>query len=239
MEILIAVIATLLFGAFLQTSAGFGLSIVTVAVLPIFMTVSDAVLFSTVGSFVATVFVIVKYIKSIDVKMLIFPVLGSFVGLTVGINILFLIDDKLMTKILGFMLIILSVYFFFFSNKIKIKPNKKNAALAGFISGLLSGTVNMPGPPIVLYYSAAIQDKKAFISTTQAFFFVNLFYKAISFYFTIGIEESSLSYIPYIAVATIIGSILGIFVYNRMNEQLIKKVVYIVIALSGVWYLFS
>lgn len=49
------------------------------------------------------------------------------------------IDNDIYVRVLGAGLIVLSIYFFFFSNKIKIPANQWTAASAGIISGLING----------------------------------------------------------------------------------------------------
>ena len=56
-----------------------------------------------------------------------------------------------MEKILGIMLLVLSVYFLFFKGKIKLPSDPQYGFLAGLIGGITNGLFGAGGPPVVIY----------------------------------------------------------------------------------------
>ncbi len=61
---------------------------------------------------------------------------------------------------IGAALVAFAAFFLLFSNRIRIEANPMTATMSGVASGLMGGFFGMPGPPIVLYYSVAIKEKR-------------------------------------------------------------------------------
>ena len=62
-------------------------------------------------------------------------------------------------------MIVISIYFALFSQKIKLPTTKKVQVGAGTLSGLMGGFFGMQGPPAVLYF---IQSEPTIVSGTKA-----------------------------------------------------------------------
>lgn len=61
-------------------------------------------------------------------------------------------EYRLLEQLLGVTLIAVSLYFAFFSKRIKVKPSIPTQIVAGSLSGLMGGFFGMQGPPAVLYF---------------------------------------------------------------------------------------
>ena len=74
-----------------------------------------------------------------------------FIASFFAVKLLSVVGDGSIKKVLGVVLILLSLYFIFFQKKIKIQPTKRNGFIAGALSGALESLFCVGGPPIVLY----------------------------------------------------------------------------------------
>jgi len=237
MEIYIAIVLVVILGAFTQSSAGFGFSIITMSLFPLFYSVVDSMILVVFINFVAVTYVVVKYFKFIRFRLLIVPLLLSLVATYFGLVNIVSIDNDIFVRILGGALILLSIYFFFFSSKISIPANQWTASTAGIVTGLMNGFFSMPGPPAVLYYSAAIKDKKEYIATIQTLFLVNSILKSVFFITNYDVSADILKIIPIAVIAAIIGTLLGNKAFKKLSSENLKKVVYVVMVLAGIKYL--
>ena len=140
--------------SFIQRTIGFGFGIFIMTALPFLMpSYAEAVTLSGLLSLTSATVVMIQYVKFVTWKRLL-PMIGAFVVFsTVAILLLDRIEGPAMRRILGVMLIFLSLYFSFFKEKLQryIKPTPGWLLGTGSVSGVMGGLFGMHGPPIVLY----------------------------------------------------------------------------------------
>ncbi|WP_319756092.1 sulfite exporter TauE/SafE family protein [uncultured Sphaerochaeta sp.] len=233
--LLLRVFAIVFVGAFLQSNIGFGFPIIAMIFFPSLFPFSTAVTLNQIIAIASTGFLTIRYWKSIQWKMLI-PLLVSslLVGAIVIVSSL-QVESRILTGILGIFLMALSLYFACFSNKIVVQASLSNGLLMGIVAGLGNGLFGIGGPPVALYLFAAVKDKKHYLATIQAYFLVcniqSIFIRSYH-----GAFE--LSYIPIILigwVAIAVGTYIGLLLFKRTPDYLLKRIVYIFVGASGLW----
>lgn len=237
-KIIIICLITFL-GAFIQASTGFGFAIVAMATIPLLLTMTDSIMLLLFCSVVTIGYLAIKNIRYVNYKQLILPLIFSLAGNYIGLTVLVNMGNELAIKLLGGLMILLSIYFFFFADKIRLPINQLSASTAGVISGLLGGFFNIPGPPMVLYYSVAIKQKKEYFSTLQMLFFINTVFKLGYLLIFNRISDYILPIIPYAVVFSIIGMIIGFALFKHLSTKSVKRIVYLLMACSGIWFIVS
>jgi len=143
------------------------------------------------------------------------------------------IDTGILTPAFGVFLILLALYFFFFADKIEVKANWRTASVCALISGASSGLFGIGGPTMVLYFVSATQDKESYIANTQFMFsvtsIVNLIARINKGIFTWELVPVTLAGL----IAINVGKIVGLKIFDRINRELMKKLVYGFVAVSG------
>lgn len=87
-------------------------------------------------------------------------ILLTFILVSTGaVCVLIRMEYSLLNRILGVTLIGVSLYFAFFSKRIKVRPTKPVQIITGSISGVMGGFFGMQGPPAVLYFVNSEPDK--------------------------------------------------------------------------------
>ena len=76
----------------------------------------------------------------------------STVTSLLGVNTLMALDEAVLSKIMGTVLLVLAVYFIFFSSKVHLKAGLVSGLAAGAVSGFCGGLFNIGGPPMVAYF---------------------------------------------------------------------------------------
>lgn len=145
------------------------------------------------------------------------------------------IDASHLTMVLGFFLVLLALYFAYFSERIHITANPRNGLLMGLVAGLGNGFFGIGGPPVALYLFAAISDKKAYLATIQAYFlFCNVHSILVrSHYGSLLVNHIPLILVGWAAIG--IGTFAGLKLFNRISDHLLRRIVYIFVGLSGLW----
>ena len=101
------------------------------------------------------------------------PILLTFIIVsTIAIFALTRIEDHILRRILGVALILISIYFMLFSQRIKLSTTKKVQVGAGTLSGLMGGFFGMQGPPAVLYFIQSEPTKEHYMAMAQTYFLI-------------------------------------------------------------------
>ena len=167
-----------------------------------------------------------KLRTNINFKIIIPVIITSFLGRIAGVNILMYLPEDTLKTIFGFLLIIIALYFILYKNKVKFNPTKTKGGIAGFFSGLLGGAFNSGGPPVVIYYVNALKEKMTYLSTLQATFAFNcIFTISIHFYYG-NINTSILMYVVSGIFGVLVGSYLGLIVFKKIPETILKNIIY-------------
>lgn len=227
----VALIAML--GSMLQTSTGFGFAIVTMALWPFFIPFKAAAAVEVFSAFAMVIYISIKLRKHINFKMLIFPTISSLMAGTLGVFLLVSSGEAFLRRALGAILFLMAIYFFYFSERIRIKPTPLKGLIAGAISGTLNGLFNIGGPPMVIYFLSSTDDKLEYNATLQFYFTLS----AISVLtthlamgnFSLEIAKFSLS----AAGGLVIGVFAGMYLFKKFSIQTIKKAVYQCMAVFG------
>lgn len=218
----------------LQTSTGFGFSIMATPFLLILFEPREAIQINLILSLVISCVLIQKIKKDTDSGLVKRFIIGSAVGLPIGIVVFLLADiDKLK---IGVSLLILS-FTVLLILKFRIRQTRIRDLAAGGFSGILTTSIGMPGPPVLLYFSGIDTGKERLRATTLAFY---LFIYSASLLIQIlfvgtskAIWLSSAAALPLVLVGLFIGNRLFI----KINQRIFQAFLYALLIFTGVYLL--
>lgn len=102
-----------------------------------FMPFYTASILEAIAAFFMVIYIAVRLRKFIDWKLLLPPVVMATVTSFLGVNTLMALDEAVLSKIMGTVLLVLAVYFIFFSSKVHLKAGLVSGLAAGAVSGFL------------------------------------------------------------------------------------------------------
>lgn len=219
----------------IQAITGFGFGIIMMAVMPLFLPYKSAMTISTVLSLLLNVSILIRCYKDVCWRQLAFPITFCLIGSACGIFLMAGTDVGIYKRALGVFLVLLAVWLYYFSGRVKIRPTATNAAIAGVVSGVCGGLFSVSGPPMVLYLVSVLSDKKQYMATTQCYFMINNIFLLILRYSMGVIPSGILVPIAFGTVGLVLGSLLGTGIFKKINPQKMKGFVYIFMAVSGMW----
>lgn len=228
--------------SFIQRTIGFGFGIFIMTVLPFLMpSYGEAVTLSGLLSLTSATVVMVKYLKYVTWKRML-PITAAFVIFsTIAIFLLDRIEGQAMRVILGIMLVLISLYFSFFKDKLQkiIRPTKGWQFGAGTASGIMGGLFGMHGPPVVLYLISSEPDKDHYMGMIQTYAVITniamLIVRAFAGYVTPAVGGAYL----YGLAGLAIGVIAGNWAYRRIPGKLFTYIVYAYIGICGLIIFFT
>jgi len=166
------------------------------------------------------------------IARLILPVL---IGIGLGAWFLSQVDDLVLRRTIGGILLVLLVAGFW---REKLRPHHP-AVGAGYggLAGFTTMVANAGGPPMNLYLLAVGYDKWRFLGTSAWFFFaVNLTKLPVSI--GLGIIRPELAVLAGVLVPLVLlGTWIGRIVIKRIDQQLFERLVTVFVALTAVYLL--
>ena len=221
--------------AFLQTNIGFGFPIVAMIVFPLLFPFSTAVTLSLIIASGSTLYLSIAYRNHIEWKiigpLLIVSIACSFIFTQLTIDM----SQPVLTIMLGIMLVVISIFTVKFSRSIKIKRSVRTAAITGLISGIGNGLFGIAGPPVAIYLMASLEEKRSYLASIQSYFFIS---SVITIVVRVLNNAISPAHVPLIGIGwagMAIGTLSGRKLFERLPKELLKKIVYGFVGVSGIW----
>lgn len=231
-QILTFLLPSILAG-FVQGVTGFGFGIIVVMFFQCFLDVVASASISQCLSLFLCMSLVIQYRRHIQWKLLVKPLIFYFPGYFVCLRIVERIDVVAMKPFLGIFLIILSIYFVRFSQKIKIRDTWRTVIVCALLSAVCDAAFGIGGPPMVLYMLTLSRSREQYLATVQGFFMVTCFYgvcmRVINGMLTVDL-------LPMLLVG-LSGLLMGVFVaarvVSKLNEEKMKHLVYYGIGVAG------
>lgn len=221
--------------SFTQRVSGFGFGILMMTVLPhLCPTYVEATALSGLLALANASIPAVKKRKHLVWRKSL-PIMLTFLLVSfVFVKLVGRVDSHSLKKVLGAILILVSIYFFFVSEKIRIKPSVPLQVGLGTLSGAMGGLFAMQGPPAVIYFIGSAESRDEYIASTQWYFLVgNLMmsvFRASEGFVTRSVLVACVCALP----ALLAGLWLGGKVSVKMDMKSLRKVIYAYMALAGV-----
>ncbi len=227
-------IALITLGAsYIQGVTGFGFGIFAMIFLPSILLYTEANLLSSMLSSLTSVLVAILMLRRIHWKNLIFPLLGCLFSTYAAVSFIKTQKNETLVLLLGIALVLLSLYFFFFSDKSRIKPTWYAGLIAGTVSGIMSGMFAIGGPPVVIYFMQSEKEPEDYLATISAYFVfsggISVGTKAAAGFMTVNVWLG----LAVGLVGMLVGTLVGKLTRDKTNPKAIKKAVYGVMAVSG------
>ena len=225
METLIFIVIILV-ASILQTSTGFGFSILATPFLLLIFEPTEAIQINLILSLVISSALITKIRKDIDYVILKRFVIGSATGLPIGIIIFLLIDINKLKLGISFIILALTIMLML---KFRIKQNKGRDLVVGGLSGTLTTSIGMPGPPLLLYFSGTDTQKEKLRATTLAFYLFIYFMSLIIQVIFAGTNKTIWVSSGFALPLVLIGLYIGQLLFKWINQNVFRIFTYAIL----------
>ena len=225
--------AILFLAAFTQSLTGFGVALVSMALLPSVIDIKAAIVLVALVSFVVDTGVLTRYWRSLRFKDILPLILSSTLGVPLGIWLLRYVDEKIALAALGLVLVLYALYALIGFRLPELK-RAFWAYIVGFISGILGGAYNTPGPPAVIYASCRRWEPDVFKSNLQAFFLVNSIVVLVAHATAGNFSADIWQMFKFGLIPIALGLAAGASLDRWINPLLFRKIVLALLIVMGV-----
>lgn len=227
-----AIVAIVFVAAVMQSLSGFGFAIVVMPLVTLLLGLQTAA--PTVALIALTSYVInvVRYRHGIDRGQVLRLTAAAALGVPLGIWALSSVDETLVKRLLGVILIAYSAYSLW-------RPLSERAAPgwwvypAGFLAGCLGGAYNTPGPPVILYGSLSGMPRDRFRAVLQTLFLASGLMVATGHLVAGHVTANVVHYYVYALPALVAGVLAGARVDRNIDRAMFRRLVTVLILVLG------
>ena len=219
-----------LIASMLQTSTGYGFSIIGTPFLLLLYPAHMAIQINIILSICLSAVMIFNIRKEVDQSLVIRLIKGSILGLIIGIFVYLFLDIQLLKMTVGVIILVLTVLLMF---QVTMKQTEKKDYVTGGISGVLTTSIGVPGPPLLLYFSGAGIDKTTLRSTTLAYYLF-VYSASLMMQISFGGTSKETWIFSLIAIPPLfIGVLLGQLLFKWISQLTFLIITYIILLFTG------
>jgi uncharacterized membrane protein YfcA len=227
---ILPVLAILFFSTCIRSTFGFGDALIAMPLLTLllgFRTATPLVAF--IASIIALTILIRKW-REVELKSAWRLIVATLAGIPLGLLLLKNADEGILKLILAGVLILFALYRLLHPRLIVLK-DEKWAFPFGFIGGILGGSFNTNGPPVVIYGTLRRWSPESFRATLQGYFFpTGLFILAghgAAGLWTASVLQLFLLALPVVFIAIFIGGKLNRIIPEKKFDYFIYGLLFI------------
>ena len=238
MEIIILAVVFFISGI-VSEIIGFGIATISMSILPFILPLDVVIPLVAITAMTATGIVAFQT-KSKDVFEHITPLLiGSAIGVVIGMFFLNIIEKEVLSKILSIFLISYALYSMFIKKQL-IPVNNKFGILVGTLAGFFGSFINIHGPFIGIYSSSSGNSSKEDIKDMIAtYIFITGLFTVTGHTLSERVTAEIMKYVFLSLPFLILGLIVGTKFFKGIDSNFIRYGVYIFILTAGIILLVS
>ncbi|GAF18162.1 LOW QUALITY PROTEIN: membrane protein [Bacillus sp. JCM 19046] len=224
-------ISIVLVASLLQTSTGFGFSIIATPFLLMLFVPETAIQLNLVLSIIISLILLYKVKEDIHFPLVKRLFWGSLIGAPLGVGLLYLVNEQFVKIAVG--LLLLAVTFLLVRNVTVTQTSSRDLSV-GSLSGMLTSSIGMPGPPLIVYFASARMTKESIRATTLCFLMIIYPISLFLQYLLVGIKNEVWVLSAYALPFVLIGLVLGQIVFKRINVGFFRKLTYVLLLVAGI-----
>jgi uncharacterized membrane protein YfcA len=227
------IVLALFTGIFLQGVVGFGMALVALPLLSMFIDISVAAPLLALAGSLAKILMLVYYREEVRFK----PVLGlsaaSLVFIPVGVVAMDYINKDLALAILGVVVVVYALYSLF---KFRLPDFDRPfwMVVFGSIGGFLGGAFNTAGPPVIMYANAKDWSPQEFKSNLQGYALITGLFILISHWLKGNITPQVWHSFLYSIPAAVLAVVSAVSLDRFINKEFFRVAVLVVLLGVGV-----
>ena len=219
-------------GCFTQSLTGFGVALVTMALLPSILGLQVATPLVALVGIVLEFLMLVRYREAIRIKSILGLVLFAMLAIPFGVVYFSRLDENIALFVLGLIIMAYALYALI-GFRMPELGHPAWAWLFGFVGGLLGGAYNTSGPPAVVYGNCRKWSPEEFKSNLAGYFMVGSTVVVgthwVSGNFTHTVWVNFWITIP----ALLLGFLLGQGMDKWLKPELFRKIVLVLLVILG------
>jgi uncharacterized membrane protein YfcA len=223
----------LILAGLIQGSTGFGSGLVAVPLLLLVFEPRIVVPLVLLGTSGISLLILYDVRSHVEVKRIWSLMVAGIAGMPLGMYLLLVLDADILRVFAG-VVIVASALAFLAGFKRQVRNERAAWVPIGLSSGLLSGSLSMSGPPVILFLSNQGVGKDTFRANLALYFMVMTVATAMVFYAGGLLTPEVLGLAVMLVPASLLGTLAGVKVSHRIKETVFDRVVLVFLLLLGI-----
>ena len=229
---IVVTVVVLFMATLMHAALGFGTALVAMPLLVLVLGLETAVPLVALSGLTTIAVLLLRGWRHIDVRAAARLLLGSTIGIPIGLVLLRTAPEFLVKSFLGVTLIAYGLY----NLKRPVLPTLEagpSAYAFGFIAGILGGAYNTNGPPLVIYGALRRWPAEQFRATLQGYFLPTAMLICIA-HAAAGLWSVEVFTLFGFALPLVLAAIpLGLWLGRRIPAERFTKGLYAVLVVLG------
>jgi uncharacterized membrane protein YfcA len=211
---------------------GFGISLVSLSLLPFFVPLATVVPLITLYGAAFALVMTIQLRRDVIFPQLVSLLIGTVLGTPVGVWVLEALPPSPLKRLIGLILMEIVVIEWYGAYPEKLS-GRYWGLCAGSLAGLLGGAIGMPGPPVILYAAAQGWSPRMMKAMLQAFFLVNYSIIVVNHWWA-GLLTREVVWLACLyVVPSAIGVAAGIHLFDRMHQVRFRRLMFALLFVLG------
>jgi len=211
-----------------QTTAGFGVALLAMSVLPHFFPIAFVSPLVALVLLFSSVLLFFKFRFSFTVRRVLPLFIGAVAGVPFGVLVLGAVSEAVLRVVLAAAVFGFSAYSL--AGRVPaMNIHGRWGYLFGFVSGCLGGAINVNGPPVVIYVGLKSWTKDEIVITLQSLFGASWLLIVITHSLHGAVTGRVLVGFAALTPVVLLGVAAGTFLYRRVNLENFKKLLYLLL----------
>ncbi|MBP9792438.1 MAG: sulfite exporter TauE/SafE family protein [Flavobacterium sp.] len=233
MEFLIYFILLALLAEIVGTIGGFGSSLLFVPIASYFFDFHSVLGITALYHLSSNISKIYFFRKGYDKKLILYIGIPAVIFVAIGAYLSKYLNAEILEILLSLFLILISLLFIL-KEDINFKPNNSNSIIGGTLSGLIAGILGTGGAIRGLTLAAYNLKPEVFIATSAIIDLGIDLSRTVVYGMNGYLHKDDMYLIPILFLVSIIGTFIGKKILLKIPEQQFKKIVLILIFITGV-----
>tara|TARA_B100001093_G_scaffold487304_1_gene523439 strand:- start:89 stop:823 length:735 start_codon:yes stop_codon:yes gene_type:complete len=224
-------------GAMFQSLTGIGFAMISGPFLLLSINDSYAIQVNILLNIILSLLLAPKIYKSADKSLLATISFGTIMGVPLGLIFYSNVDLNTLRLLVGYLVGIMTIRLIYTSqfSTSRIKNSIFKELITGFVSGILTVFLAMPGPALATYMGeTGLYDKKTTRSTILLYFLFAYTLSILNHIIFIGVKYNAYKTALYCFPSMLIGVMLGILLVPKVSEKLFKILIIFVLASTSI-----
>ncbi|ESA34592.1 permease [Leptolyngbya sp. Heron Island J] len=235
---ILIIVVTTFAAAFVQGATGFGFALVAMPILSGLTSIQTAAPLVALTTFTNNLILSIYYRKAFDRKVVTSLLLGAVLGIPIGFLALDYLPTALMLITLGAIIVAYGLYSLV-SPVIPVLKSRRWIYGAGFLSGILLGSFNLPGPPVILYGSSQRWSQETFKGNLTSFFGMSVAIVVLGHGFQNRISPDIIHQFMMTVPGLLLGLYGGVVLAKRFDPNIFRKIITVLLSIIGVRLIIS
>lgn len=218
--------------AALQSLSGFGFALIVMPFLTLILGLRTAAPLVALFAFTLNFINVARAPGYVRVRDLVLMVVASALGVPLGVYALTAVDERLISGLLGFVLVAYATYTLF-DPQVHVHLPAWAGYVAGFLGGCLGGAYNTSGPPVILYARLSGWPRHQFRTTLQGFFLFTSGMTILSHMMARHMTPRVLSLYGLVAPALLAAVLSAALVDRRLDARAFQVLINVLLIVMG------